>query len=206
MSVGTEARTPEMYGQDAGSILDRLRGWLVGSSIRQAAPRRPGLRALDLGCGYGAHYLRMLRPLIATGVGVDFEVSEEAKQIPGFSFVHQPIETAVTGLETSSFDLILFISALEHVADPEGTLRHCYRIMAPGARLLINVPTWWAKPVLEYSAFRLGTSPAAGIEDHKLYYDKRTLWPMLVKAGFRPSRICLRYRWLGMTLFASIEK
>ena len=27
------------------------------------------------------------------------------------------------------------------------------------------------------------------MEDHKMYYDPRDLWPLLVRAGFRPSHI-----------------
>ena len=68
--------------------------------------------------------------------------------------------------------------------------------------LLANVPTWWGKAFLELSAFRLGTSPPEEMDDHKMYYDKRDLWPLLVRAGFRPSRIRLRYHKFGLNLFA----
>jgi hypothetical protein len=30
------------------------------------------------------------------------------------------------------------------------------------------------------------------MNDHKLYYDERTLWPMLVRAGFKPAHVRLR--------------
>jgi len=40
------------------------------------------------------------------------------------------------------------------------------------------------KTFLEFTAFRLGVSRIE-MEDHKMYYDKQTLWPMLVQAGFR---------------------
>jgi len=43
--------------------------------------------------------------------------------------------------------------------------------------------------VLEYSAFRLGFSPAEEMDDHKCYYDVKDFWPLLVRAGFRPSDI-----------------
>jgi hypothetical protein len=41
------------------------------------------------------------------------------------------------------------------------------------------------------------------MDDHKMYYDKRDLWPLLVKAGFRPHDIRLRYHKLGLNLFAA---
>ena len=56
------------------------------------------------------------------------------------------------------------------------------------------------------SAFRLGTSPAHEMDDHKMYYGKRELWPLLVRAGFKPSCIRLSYQKLGMTLFGRVQK
>ena len=78
--------------------------------------------------------------------------------------------------------------------------------MKAGGRLLVNVPTWYAKPVLELSAFKFGASPACEMDDHKMYYSKRDLWPLLVRAGFKPSRIRLEYRKLCMILFGTSVK
>jgi hypothetical protein len=68
----------------------------------------------------------------------------------------------------------------------------------------VNVPTWRGKYFLELTAFRLGLSPNGKIEmdDHKMYYDKRDLWSLLVKAGFAPGRIHLHYHKFGLNLFA----
>ncbi len=206
MSAGPQAIRQETYGENGASFVDRLRTWMVGHSIRRATAGRDSIVALDLGCGYRAGYLRALQGQLARGVGVDFRVSDDTKKVPGLEFVEESIEGALPKLAANQFDLVLFISVLEHVADPEAALHHCHRVLRHGGRLLVNVPTWWAKPILEFSAFTLGTSPAIEMEDHKLYYDKRTLWPMLVKAGFRPSRIRMSYQKLGMTLFSTSEK
>jgi len=72
--------------------------------------------------------------------------------------------------------------------------------------LLINVPTWRGKFFLEFSAFRLALSPKVEMDDHKMYYDKRDLWPLLVRVGFRPSRIALNYHKFGLNLFAAAVK
>ena len=41
------------------------------------------------------------------------------------------------------------------------------------------------------------------MDDHKRYYDPRDLWPMLVRAGFRPSHIrCHRHKF-GLNTFAT---
>jgi len=66
----------------------------------------------------------------------------------------------------------------------------------------VNVPSWRGKRFLELSAYRLGLSPAEEIDDHKAYYDPRDLWPLLVRAGFRPSEIrCFRHKF-GLNTFA----
>jgi len=44
------------------------------------------------------------------------------------------------------------------------------------------------------------------MDDHKMYYDKRDLWPVLVKAGFLPSNLKLRYHKFRLNLFASARK
>ena len=63
------------------------------------------------------------------------------------------------------------------------------------------MPSWRGKWFLEFAAFRLGLSPAAEMDDHKAYYDPRDLWPLLVEAGFKPSRIsCYRHQF-GLNTF-----
>jgi hypothetical protein len=67
---------------------------------------------------------------------------------------------------------------------------------------LFNVPSWRGKWFLEYSAFRLGLSPKDEIDDHKTYYDVKDFWPLLVRAGFRPSGIrCFSHKF-GLNTFA----
>jgi hypothetical protein len=49
-------------------------------------------------------------------------------------------------------------------------------------------------------------TPKVEIDDHKMYYDKRDLWPMLVRAGSKPSQIRLRSHKFGLNLFAAARK
>jgi hypothetical protein len=98
------------------------------------------------------------------------------------------------------------ISVLEHLRAPGAVLGSVFQLLRPGGVLLVNVPTWRGKALLEFSAFRLGLSPRIEMDDHKMYYDKRDLWPLLVRAGFRPSQIALRYHKFGLNLFASATR
>jgi SAM-dependent methyltransferase len=122
------------------------------------------------------------------------------------SFLISSVEDALPELPANAFDVVLCISVLEHLWDPVESLSHCHRVLKPGGRLLVNVPTWYAKPLLEISAFKLGTSPACDMDEHKMYYSKRDLWPILVRAGFKPRGIRLEYRKLCVILFATAIK
>jgi SAM-dependent methyltransferase len=201
MDNDTPQNRDTSYCENGSTFVDRLRTALVGRSIVRNLPKRSGLVALDLGCGYHAGYLRAIHSKLARGVGVDVSISRECDAIARLSFVRGPIESALPSLPSGEFDLVLFISVLEHLVQPLEALTHCRRVMAPSGLLMVNVPTWLAKPVLELSAFKFGTSPACEMDDHKMYYGKRDLWPLLVKAGFKPSRIKLHYQRFGMVLF-----
>jgi hypothetical protein len=81
-------------------------------------------------------------------------------------------------------------------------LESIVRILAPGGQCLINVPSWKGKRYLELAAFQLKVSPASEMDDHKMYYDERDLWPLLVRAGFPPSQIrCFSHKF-GLNTFA----
>lgn len=99
-------------------------------------------------------------------------------------------------LESGSLDIVVCLSVLEHLWDPQEALGHFHRLLTPGGTAILNVPSWLGKPFLELAAFRLGMAPAEDMDDHKAYYDPRDLWPMLVKAGFKPSLIrCHRHKF-----------
>ena len=103
-------------------------------------------------------------------------------------------------------DVVMLSSVLEHLAEPQSVIQSAWRLLRGSGLLLVNVPTWSGKRFLELSAFQLGFSPKVEIDDHKMYYDKRDLWPMLVRAGFKPSQIRLRYHKFGLNLFAAARK
>ena len=77
----------------------------------------------------------------------------------------------------------MFISVLEYLVESQFVIESAWRTLRRSGLLLVNVPTWIGKRFLELSAFRFGFSSKVEIEDHKMYYDKRALWPMLIRAG-----------------------
>jgi len=196
------------FGTSNLSLIDRFGTWLSRRTIRRSIGSRSGLIVLEVGCGYSAKNLLAIQDRAIKMVGCDFNIDPEIKKLKEFEAIEQPFETALPMLKGRSFDVIMLISVLEHLSDPLETLAVCNRMLAPSGRLLINVPTWTGKYFLELAAFRLGLSSNGKIEmdDHKMYYGKRDLWPLLVRSGFIPSRIHLRYHKFGLNLFAVVDK
>ena len=200
------ARASEAYGQNGVSWVDRLGVWLSQRAISRWLPAGNALEVVELGCGYRAKLLVALRDRLKRGVGVDFCIDPDLHTLAPFTFFEGPIEDTLPKLADASFDVVMLISVLEHLADPLAALESARRLLKPGGLVLINVPTWRGKSFLEFSAFRLGLSPKVEMDDHKMYYDRRDLWPLLVKAGFQPSRIALRYHKFGLNLFAAAHR
>ena len=190
------------YGISGLTVVDRLGVLLSRRRIRNALRGYDSPDVLDIGCGHHASQLRDLAPHIHSGMGIESSVSDEAKAVPNLRFLEDAAERALPTLEPASFDVVMMISVLEHVWEPLDVLRECRRVLRPKGSLVLNVPNWRGKTFLELAAFRLKVSTPEGVEDHKTYYDKRDLWPLLVRSGFMPSQIRMGYHKFGLNLFA----
>jgi SAM-dependent methyltransferase len=199
-------RAHESYGQHGLTLADRLGVWLSQRAIRRHLPGRNDLEVLEFGCGYRATQLVALEPKLKQGIGIDFQIAPELQSREGFTFYQGTIEEIIPKLESETLDVAMLISVLEHLVEPQLVLQSAWRLLRPSGLLLVNVPTWVGKRFLELSAFRLGFSPKLEIDDHKMYYGKRDLWPMLIRAGFKPSEIRLKYHKFGLNLFAAAKK
>jgi SAM-dependent methyltransferase len=193
----------EAFLQSApATVVDKLGVWLSSWQIRRYVPSFAGKRIGDFGCGYHASFARTILAEVASAVLVDVALSDELKDHPRVQALEGELPQALAALPAESLDVVMIVSVLEHVREPARLLAEAHRLLAPGGVALINVPSWRGKKYLELSAFRLGLSPACEMDDHKMYYDVKDLWPLLVAAGFRPSRITCFSHKLGMNTFA----
>ena len=184
------------------TLVDRFGVWLSARQLRRFVPSFAGKRVGDFGCGYEASFARTVVGETAELVLVDVSLADDLKRDPRVRAIEGPLPDALGALPSGGLDVALAVSVVEHVADPARLLAELRRLLAPGGLALINVPSWRGKRYLELSAFRLGLSPAEEMDDHKMYYDVRDLWPMLVAAGFRPRDIrCFPHK-LGLNTFA----
>lgn len=199
--MATQLRS-EAFGQGRDlTFVDRFGVWLSARAVERHAAL-DGMQVADFGCGYEASFARRILPRVQRMLLVDLHLADDLKRNPKVEARDGQIETVLPTIASQSLDIVLCLSVLEHLDEPQRALDDFRRILAPGGVALINVPSWFGKPLLELSAFRLGLSPAIEMDDHKRYYDPRDLWPMLVRAGFRPSAISCRRRKFGITTFA----
>lgn len=191
------------YGQQGRlTAVDQFGIWLSTRRVRRELGDISGLAIADFGCGYEARVVGGLSASAASITLVDVALAAELRRRPATTAIEGEVPGMLERLDDASFDVILCLSVLEHLWDPEFMLSECHRLLNPGGVFLVNVPSWRGKRLLEFSAFRLGLSPRDEMDDHKRYYDPRDLWPMLRAAGFVPQEIRCRRHKFGLNTFA----
>jgi SAM-dependent methyltransferase len=184
------------------SPVDRLGIWLSGREIRRHVGSFAGKDVGDFGCGFDATFSRTIADEVAGLVLADVALAPDLGEHPRVRALTGQLPGALDELDDASLDVVLCVSVLEHLWEPQRALVSFRRLLRPGGVCIVNVPSWLGKRALEFSAFKLGLSPACEMDDHKDYYDPRDLWPLLVRAGFRPSGISCRRHKLGLNTIA----
>ena len=188
------------------TIVDRFGVWLSSRQIRKCAGSMSQKAIGDFGCGYHAAFIRTVLSELESAVLIDSALADDLKKDPKITVIEGILPAVLKQLRTDSLDIVLCVSVLEHLWDPQTALHECYRIIRPGGICLFNVPSWRGKWFLEFSAFRLGLSPSDEVLDHKTYYDVQDFRPMLVQAGFLPGNIRCFFHKFGLNTFAVCTK
>jgi SAM-dependent methyltransferase len=128
-------------------------GWLmtrlVAEAYERALPRYARGRLVDLGCGTVPLYAAY-RPFVGTITCVDWGESRHGAAYRDFDCdLNEPLP-----FEGASFDTAILSDVLEHVREPAGLLAEVGRILAPGGRLLLNVPFLYWLHEQPYDYFR----------------------------------------------------
>jgi SAM-dependent methyltransferase len=193
--------TPEVRSTAFGeaghlSPVDRFGIWLSKRQIKRSVGDLTGKDVADMGCGYEATTMRRYLDVVRSATLVDVKLAPDLVGLPGVNAIEGELPDVLSKLPSASLDVILCMSVVEHLWEPQSSLDEFHRLLRPGGVCAVNVPSWLGKRALEYSAFRLGLSPAEEMDDHKYYFDPKDLWPLLVRAGFKPRNIrCFRHKF-----------
>lgn len=132
-------------------------------------------RILDVGCGTGANLLLLSKYGDAEGV----DISEDALAFCRERGLHKVRQGAAEQLPYSdgSFDLVTAFDVVEHLDDDLAGLKEMRRVLRPGGRVLLFVPTFM---------FLWGLQDE--VSNHRRRYRLPELKRALAKAGFEVER------------------
>jgi SAM-dependent methyltransferase len=108
---------------------------LFGDLIRRHL--KPGSRLLDAGCGRYLRFCRTFAP-VAQVVGIDLETTFEADNRQSPYAVRGDI--GALPFSSSSFDMVISRSVVEHLEDPPLVFREFFRVLRPGGKVVIITP------------------------------------------------------------------
>jgi SAM-dependent methyltransferase len=134
-------------------------------------------RILDAGCGSGRNMQLLAR--FGTPTGVEpAEQSVEVARARGVGRVEQGSLEARLPFESHSFDLVVCLDVLEHIADDRAALGELRRVTAVDGRLLVTVP-----------AHRWLWGAHDELSGHQRRYTRASLLSVAGAAGWRPLRV-----------------
>ena len=157
---------------------------------------------LDVGCGSSAAFLKVISPHIKQGFGVDFKV--ENTQFGNLKTTQLKLESNLP-FEDATFDAVTMLAVLEHIEQEQQILREIHRVLVPGGKLILTVPSVWSQPILEFLAYKLKIVSEAEIRDHKRYYNRKKLKKVLTKDNSF-QEFNHQYFQLGMNNFCTVNK
>ncbi len=145
--------------------------------VREFVDLGPDSRVLDVGCAVGTFLTQVRKDTGCKLSGVDFK---DCSHFPGFGdidfhcglFYEQDLPDA-------SFDLITMWHFLEHDYDPIRSLETAREKLAPGGRLVVEVPR------LDSVTFKLFKDRWPGLQapQHTVLFDKQHLLDFVDRAG-----------------------
>lgn len=174
--------------------LDYVIRQIAAEFERGPAAERPlqGLRILDIGCGGGL----LCEPLTRLGARVT-GIDAAARNIPvaqahareqGLEIDYRHATAEALAAAGESFDAVLAMEVVEHVADPPAFLATCAALMAPGGLLVASTINRNARSFLTaiVGAEWVMRWLPKGTHDWAKFVTPDELWQMMRGAGLDP--------------------
>ena len=173
------------------SILDKFGMFLSKARLNLLVRKKFSGILLDVGCGFEAQLTRNIWNKFSQVYLADLKLSSEFQQKYADTLIciEGELPSSLRAIPNNSIDFIFANNIIEHLDKPLELLVEIKRVAKDDAHVFINVPSWLGKYFLEMAAFKFGLAPREEMEDHKTYYDRKSLWTLVRSSGFLPSHI-----------------
>ena len=129
-------------------------------------------RLLDLGCGGGRHaFEAMRRGAMVVALDADDAALKDAAAVSG--------DALTLPFPDESFDRIIAAEVLEHIPGDERAIGELVRVLRPGGRMAVTVPTRWPERICWALDYRYHDIPGG----HVRIYRQPELEAKLQRAG-----------------------
>jgi 2-polyprenyl-3-methyl-5-hydroxy-6-metoxy-1,4-benzoquinol methylase len=109
-------------------------------------------------------------------------------------------------LPPNHFDLVISLAVIEHLENPQSMINQVYKTLKKGGLFILTTPSPYAKPVLEFLAFKIHIVSEQEIRDHKAYHSEKDLVKMLNTSGFQKRNIKTKSFELGFNILVTSKK
>lgn len=118
------------------------RAGVVANALRAAIPFRPGMTALEYGCGTGLLSFALREDLASvtvadTSEGMLAVLSDKIKAARADNMHPLWLDLMTDPLPTARFDLVYSLMVLHHIPDTATILRRFYAVLNPGGWLVV---------------------------------------------------------------------
>jgi SAM-dependent methyltransferase len=161
-------------------VIDRLLQQWRASVARPFIP--PGARVLDIGCHQG-EFLQSLGSHIGPSVGIDPLGNPETG--PRYRLIRGLFQAPMP-FSSQSFDAVVMLATLEHIREKDSLSRECFRLLSPGGRVIITVPSKFVDTIVEGLCL-LRLAHGMSVEEHH-GYDPNTTPAVFRRHGFTLKR------------------
>ncbi|HBI42107.1 MAG TPA: hypothetical protein DDY78_04505 [Planctomycetales bacterium] len=121
----------------------------------------PGAKVLDIGCHQG-EFLKSLGGRIGPSVGMDPVAA--AEECPPCRLLSESFRPP-TPFGDASFDVVVLTATLEHIRDKSTLAWECWRLLCPGGRVVVTVPSLRVDGIVKLLR-RLRLADGMSLEEH----------------------------------------